>query len=385
MEHSINPNHSETQRKLDSLEIKNFRCLKDFKIPSLKRINLFTGKNNTGKSTILEAIAIYATKGDLRLIMQLLDERGENIKPKQAEDYLKIFSSLFTDRIFGLGSEDVISIGSIEKITSEENKPSSHSNSVILEFVEFVNTIEKNEQGFVTGKKQFVQNGENGIKEVYKYGFAIGNGINSEVFSFDEAERFLRYYFGFNNGNLQYVRGRNIDSKNNSKLFDNIALTDKEQNVIDSLKIIEPATERITFVEEGRDERVAIIKLSDSQRLPLKSMGDGINRVLTMILALVNSDNGFLLVDEFENGLHYTIQEQLWNIIFLMSQRLNVQVFATTHSEDCIRAFESVLNSSGNTQAGKLIRLDNKNGKIIPVEFDAKDLEITNRNDIEIR
>ncbi|MDR1054035.1 MAG: ATP-binding protein, partial [Planctomycetaceae bacterium] len=59
MEQFINLNYPETQYKLDSLEIKNFRCLKDFKIPSLKRINLFTGKNNTGKSTILEAIAIY--------------------------------------------------------------------------------------------------------------------------------------------------------------------------------------------------------------------------------------------------------------------------------------------------------------------------------------
>ncbi|MDR2705259.1 MAG: AAA family ATPase [Planctomycetaceae bacterium] len=383
MEHSVNLNHSETQRKLESLEIKNFRCLKDFKIPSLKRINLFTGKNNTGKSTILEAIAIYATKGDLRLIVQLLDERGENFKTKRAEDYFKIFLSLFTDRIIE-GSEEVISIGSIEKRASEENKPPSHNNFITLKFVKY------NDQGFVNEKSRFVQGDEDGIEEVYKLGIEIVNGMGSKFFPFDDTEKIFRYSIGFNSirfnsRDLQYVKGRNIDSENNSKLFDNIALTDKEQNVIDSLKIIEPATERITFVGENRSERIAVIKLSDSQRLPLKSMGDGINRVLTMILALVNSDNGFLLIDEFENGLHYTIQEQLWKIIFLMSQRLNVQVFATTHSEDCIRAFESVLNSSDNMQIGKLIRLDNKNGMIIPVEFDAADLEIVNRNNIEIR
>ncbi|MDR2756160.1 MAG: AAA family ATPase [Planctomycetaceae bacterium] len=370
---------------LESLEIKNFRCLKDFKIPSLKRINLLTGKNNTGKSSILEAIAIYATKGNLRLITQLLNERGENIQRNEknaTENNLKIFSSLFTDRKCGFDSTDVILIGGVENTISEEAKPPFNM-PVTLRFVQYT----ADDDGL--GLAKIEQKGENNIEDVYELGIEIGNGDTGKIFPLDDPERFSKLRFGFNNrnnGNLQYVRGRDIDSEDNGQLFDNIALTDKEQNVIDSLKIIEPATERIAFIEEGRRERIAVIKLSDSQKvLPLRSMGDGINRVLTLILALVNSDNGFLLIDEFENGLHYTVQEQLWKIIFLMSQKLNVQVFATTHSEDCIRAFGSVLNSSGNSQAGKVIRLDNKKGTIIPVEFDANDLEITSRNDIEIR
>jgi AAA15 family ATPase/GTPase len=377
---------------LESLEIKNFRCLKDFKIPSLKRINLFTGKNNTGKSAILEAIAIYAAKGDLRLIAQLLDERGENIQQKAknpTENNLKIFSSLFTDRKCEFDSTNVILIGGVENTMLGENKPPSNT-FITLRFVRYT---DDDGPGVATKKKTLLkQNGENNIEDVYRLGIKIGNGDAGNIFPLDDPERFFRYHVGFNNrilfnnGNLQYIRGRNIDSEDNGQLFDNIALTDKEQNVIDSLKIIEPKTERIAFIGEYRGDRNAVIKLSDSQKvLPLKSMGDGINRVLTMILALVNSDNGFLLIDEFENGLHYTIQEQLWKIIFLMSQKLNVQVFATTHSEDCIGAFESVLNSSGNSQAGKVIRLDNKKGTILPVEFDAEDLKITNKNNIEIR
>jgi AAA15 family ATPase/GTPase len=114
-------------------------------------------------------------------------------------------------------------------------------------------------------------------------------------------------------------------------------------------------------------------------------MGDGINRVLTIILALVNADNGYLLIDEFENGLHHTIQEKLWKIIFSLSQTLNIQVFATTHSEDCIVGFGNVLNSLDNSFYGKLIRLDNDNGVIKQVEFDAKELKIATDNDIEIR
>ena len=114
-------------------------------------------------------------------------------------------------------------------------------------------------------------------------------------------------------------------------------------------------------------------------------MGDGINRILTIILALVNSDNGFLLIDEFENGLHHTVQEQLWNVIFNLAQKLNVQIFVTTHSEDCISGFENILNSPNNSLDGKLIRLDNDNGTIKQVEFNAKELKIATDQNIETR
>ena len=114
-------------------------------------------------------------------------------------------------------------------------------------------------------------------------------------------------------------------------------------------------------------------------------MGDGTNRILTIILALVNADNGYLLIDEFENGLHYSVQEKLWEIVFSLAEKLNVQVFATTHSEDCIDGFEQILNSPNNSLEGKLIRLDNKNGTIKQVEYSAKELKIANNNNIEIR
>jgi len=54
---------------------------------------------------------------------------------------------------------------------------------------------------------------------------------------------------------------------------------------------------------------------------------------------MVNAENGVLLIDEFENGLYWEVQEQLWPVIFKMAEELNVQVFATTHSNDCLKGF----------------------------------------------
>lgn len=70
-------------------------------------------------------------------------------------------------------------------------------------------------------------------------------------------------------------------------------------------------------------------------------MGDGITRLFHIILALVNAKNGVLLVDEFENGLHWSVQEKVWETVFQLAERLDVQVFATTHSRDCVQAFQA--------------------------------------------
>lgn len=75
---------------------------------------------------------------------------------------------------------------------------------------------------------------------------------------------------------------------------------------------------------------------------PLGNLGEGMNRMLALAIGLVRSADGILLVDEIENGLHYSVQPDLWRMIFETAQELNVQVFATTHSYDCVQAFERV-------------------------------------------
>jgi AAA15 family ATPase/GTPase len=375
---------------LRSIDIKNYRNLKEFRISSLGKVNLFTGKNNTGKSTLLEAIAIYATKGDFAFLNQLIADRGEtfrqletNKNPTQVN--IRALSSMFTGRIVEFGKTDAISIGIVENTLFGEEQVTEKSLS--LRFVKYFEEVQKDPQ--VTISRSRIMQEEEADKQLvnYKVGFEIKTGTSSFLIPLDEDRPFRYSYKPMgNNENVQFIRTRNIDRDINGRLWDNITLTEKELNVIEALKIIEPNTERIAFIEESSRERNAVIKLSNNNNVvPLKSMGDGINRILTIILALVNADNGFLLIDEFENGLHHTVQEQLWNIIFNLSQKLNIQVFVTTHSNDCILGFQDVLNRPENILLGKLIRLDNENGIIKQVQFDAKELKIASDNDIEVR
>ena len=364
---------------LNSLFIKNYRNLKELKISSLGRVNLITGKNNTGKSTLLEAVALYASKGSSDLIDQFLTERGENYKDKvNPETIIRSFSSLFTDRKIGFSNEDNIQISS-ENVFEEG---ASQLNFLILRFVKFIYKYYNDEHSnLILNKRVIIEQDTDEKIEDHGIGLElrVNNGQLLVPFGESLGHR-IRFKINGLEENYQFIRTRNIDREINGELFDKIALTEKEQFVSEALKIIEPTIERIAFIGENSRERTAVIKLTNvASPLPLRSMGDGINRILTIILALVNANSGFLLIDEFENGLHFSVQEKLWDIIFKLAQKLNVQVFVTTHSEDCIAGFENILNNPENQLDGKLIRLDNIQGKIQQVEFSANDLKITTK------
>lgn len=343
---------------------------------------MITGKNNTGKSSILEAIAIYTSRGDLNQIVALLDKRGEYYEETKGlgliEANLKSLSSLFTNREISFSKHNGIFIN-------------ANHGSIALSLLRKINKTVLNEKGEATIRAKYLSDediAQESIKEQSEPAFVTGLHNFFEVITpLDTPLKGHSLFRSIKPGNLQYVNTAQIDRDINGKLFDNIALTEKETYVIEALKIIEPLTERIAFIEEGISERKAVIKLSGSSHtLPLRSMGDGINRILTIILALVNASDGCLLIDEFENGLHYTVQEKIWEIIFALSEKLNVQVFATTHSNDCLFGFESVLNSTNSTTTGKVIRLDRKkDGEIKEVDFTAEELKIAGQQHIEIR
>ncbi len=167
-----------------------------------------------------------------------------------------------------------------------------------------------------------------------------------------------------------------------NELWDNIALTDLEKDVLAALRIVAPGVENLSIVKRGSN---AIVKIASiDEPLPLRSLGDGMQRTFGIALALVNARNGLLLIDEFENGLHYLVQADLWRLIFQVARRLNVQVFATTHSWDCIEGFQKAAQEDSQ-EDGMLMKLESKKGEIVVTLFDERRLGIATREQIEVR
>ena len=112
---------------------------------------------------------------------------------------------------------------------------------------------------------------------------------------------------------------------------------------MEALRIIDPEISAVSMIggEGPRRTRTAIVHAQGIPRpVPLRSFGDGLNRLFGIVLSLVNAKGGLLLIDEFENGMHYTVQADAWRAIFSLARRLDIQVFATSHSWDSIEAFQ---------------------------------------------
>lgn len=345
---------------IESLKIKNFKNLNGLEIPHLSQINLISGQNNVGKSTLLEAIAIYTNPSQ---IIKILSERDEFPLYKEENETERInqntnaFSSLFTDR------KDEVSENNIIEISDKENtlsiQFSYYSPKTDIEYIKKVITITR-------------QNKTVSILH-----------LNSPIDS-------LNQRLGIDNDSNIIIKLNTepIGTEYIANFFDNIALTEKEDNVIGALQIIEPNLNKLAFIAESqyRFRRPIVTLKGSNRRFPLKSMGDGINHILSIILALVNCENGCLLIDEIDNGLHYSVQENLWRVIFDLAKKLNIQVFATTHSNDCINSFTEVLKEENNASIGGFYRMQKrKSGKIELVEYNAEELNSVSEHNIEIR
>ena len=369
---------------LNSLEIRRFRAFQYLSIEKLGRVNLIVGKNNVGKSCLLEALQLYASRAHPTFIWQILGAHDEDIRSAlrspdyNIEEVLPMVKYLFHGRRDITGPIEAIEIG---PINSPEEK--------LLLSIEFY-TSKTDEEGQRT--LQLLQGTlfeeyapiENSIPR-----FFIQLGKNRTItYPLDlrgSASRLLRSELKEINSIFTAANG--LDKRKVAELWDKIALTDLQKEVLEALRIIAPGLQDISVIGDpnSKRQRFTIVKVVGiPEPLPIRSLGDGMQRLLGIALALVNAKDGLLLIDEIENGLHYATQPDLWRLIFQLAHELNVQVFATTHSWDCIEAFQEAARENVQEE-GMLIRLEHKKGEVSATLFNEQKLAAVTRAQVEVR
>ena len=106
--------------------------------------------------------------------------------------------------------------------------------------------------------------------------------------------------------------------------------------------------------------------------------------VCSALLWFINSRDGFLLIDEAENGIHHSVQPDFWRMVFETAHANNVQVIATTHSFDCVRGFAQAAVECEEIE-GALVRIERKDEEMWAVEYSERDLRIAAEQRIEVR
>ena len=113
-------------------------------------------------------------------------------------------------------------------------------------------------------------------------------------------------------------------------------------------------------------------------------MAVGLTKLFHIALAVASAPQGVLLIDEFENGLHWSVQEKLWIALARAARESNVQVFCTTHSLDCIESFAAAVRNAGPDGAA-IYRLVRRGDDVVAMDLPVLNIDAAMREHEEVR
>jgi len=369
---------------LSSLEIQRFRTFEYIHIQKLGQINLIVGRNNVGKSTILEAIRLYANLGAPHVLLDILDSRDDRFDRDADLRVAAPKEGLAIQHLFH-------GYPSLRKITEPVSiGPFNAPDSTLSIGIEWLQP-----QVGEAGEEQLVpvENPDLSTGSELTPALTLKIGGSKRAFRLDRdfASHFRRWQFqprSFLDLATPCVcvgpNGLSIDEQ--GRMWESIALSDLERDVIESLNIVYPGVDAVAILADSKSGKpsVRVKHPTFSRPHPLKSLGDGTTRLFGLTLAMVTAQRGILLIDEIENGIHYSVLPAVWKFIAKVAKRLDVQVFATSHSLDCIKAFHEVTHAD-TTIEGVLNRIEIRKGVIQSVLFDEQKLDRFLDEGIELR
>jgi len=307
---------------IKNIEIKNFKCFEDFKAEGFGRVNLIGGKNNVGKTAFMEACFLSKSKDTEDLFEKLLEiQTHRNIinnllsNTKREEDIRALIKNNLDIEIFIKGKGGFIQY-------DDENGDLAYDWGNGL-----VKLVKKNDKLYIYNKyTPLNKRGEEGYygdrPEIYSLSKLIQKlDINLESTKMNFSINFISPY------------------SNSNKELENIIGQSKLDNKYDELNEYLLDVFNISSIDTIKNK--PMLK-SNGKYIELSHFGQGIKTFINIISSILLLKDDILFIDEIENGIHYTNLDKLWEIILTISKQQNVQLFATTHSKECIESYARV-------------------------------------------
>ena len=353
------------------ITIQRFRGIKYLKIDDFRQVNLFVGKNNCGKTTILEGLFLLTGPTNAKLPLKINSFRNFNVIDENSW-------SLFFNNL---------DINSDIKLSGGLIKPQEKRLLIIKPSIKSI-AVEKTtiDQKVINIQDSYSEltPAVDGLKLEYsltKNKRKIPEKIITGIVARDPEIQFemLKDY-------KERLRGVFINpatiSGDVATRFNNVQIKKQTGKIIDVLRQIEPLLDNLSLGADG----IIYCDIGLDRLMPLNVMGNGMFRILSIILAISDTKNGIVLIDEIENGFHYSSQGILWDTIFKSAEEFNVQIFATTHSIECVKAFSSSYSHlEKDNDEIRLYRVERKADDCKIVSYDHKILEASLDSDWEVR
>lgn len=352
---------------IKKFSIRNFKCFEGIVTKPWERVNLIAGKNNIGKTALLEAIWLHEGAHNAGFAFTIEQFRG--ITSFNNKEFLSdLFTGFKSEKEILLEAEYQDSkILTLRIIQEESGQPRP--------------MVERPEvQGTTNISPRIVFEGRDNGNSLCKSEFFLGLDPQNRPFPFSSgSKQSIRPTAVF----ISTGAGKEAKNKINAERFSIQVEMKRKKDVVESLKLIDDRLQDLELSKRGAENFVCG-DIGHDRLLPLSLMGEGMERYLSFVLSILMAENGTVLIDEIENGFHHVILDKIWNNLAKLAEKYNVQIIATTHSHECIKAAHESFKREAKYDF-ILHRLDRVGERIEDVTYDKETLEAALKSDMEIR
>ncbi len=337
----------------------------------LGRVNLLVGTNNCGKTSLLEAISILMEQGSWEALWRSLSKRGE-VREEENVTELEI-EHLFhghravRDAMFTIHGQNGERSRRVEaRIQERDPKQLHHVHP-------WARAGDADGDTVLSSLELSISWVRDDARQELQLPITRRGGLLDSV---------AAYWMRDLTHPVHFITTEALTREQVLSLLEEAMLTPEEETVLGALRTIEPDIERIAPVgSSGGHRRGGVAVKLAGERVPIGSLGDGIWRLLGIALALVRARGGVMLVDEIDTGLHYSVLEKMWHLVYETAKRLDVQVFATTHSRDCYESLAAIAQPTGHDVTIQRI----ERGNPVAVAFSEAEILQAAKRGIEVR
>ena len=360
--------------------LKNFRILEDLELDDLRRVTLIGGRNGTGKTTVLEGLFIHCGGGNPKLVIKVDAMRGiASVSVNLADRRESLWDSVFRDfdntrqielvgRESGNGDrsitirvvtdlDDLMKIpsftnngGGAQDDEAEDGPVSTYTPTQVLELV-------YQEKGRTSKALAIVDPSGHSTRPV------VGPPPPFPAYFIPARQRL------------------GLDEE--AQTFDKVQRYGLVESLSEIVRLVCPTLERL-MLGFPVDKPVIMADVGRPRPVPVALLGDGAGRLLSAAMRIITARDGVLLLDEFENGIHYSALKPVWAALAKLCREHNTQLIATTHSRECVLAAHAAFSEDDPYDLA-YYRLDNRDGKIVSVRYDQESLEASLDLGLEIR
>jgi len=342
---------------LTSLEIKNFRGLRQVKLTDLKRLNLIVGGNDTGKTSILEALVLLLGDGsavrNLPITFRTNQSGGQS--PDDHNDRENFWSWLFYDHNPDPGLK-------IVALTDTAKDVQVHS-------VRHQDVSRPNAPLTLALQRKASPN------------------VADTLITFPDEHRIM---FGGNTSpagfRVAVLSTRPANPVQDAENYNQVALlADGEKRIEQIMREVEPRVRRLRYAKLPRTTSpLVFVDIGLSRAVPATQMGQAFNRILHIYTYILANRANILLIDEIENGIFSDAMATIWRGLLALCEQEGVQIFATTHSRECVMAAHEAEKERGKEEL-TVQRMQMVKGEIEAVRLGSPHLDVAAEMGLEVR